>query len=99
METGDLAATRGSNLPQNSGQQPVIVVVQAPPTNKQQCDEERYQKLLPKKTIMGMSVFMVVAGILSIIIQVKRPKVSLIRNEKGAFLSTWLLILPSALLT
>jgi len=70
METGDLAATRGSCLPQNSGQQPVIVVVQAPPTNKQQCDEERYQKLLPKKTIMGMSVFMVVAGILSIIIQV-----------------------------
>ena len=76
METGDLAATRGSGLPQNSGQQPVIVVVQAPPTNKQQCDEERYQKLLPKKTIRGMSVFMVVAGTLSTIIQVKRPKVS-----------------------
>jgi len=70
METGDLAATRGSCLPQNSGQQPVIVVVQAPPTNKQQCDEERYQKLLPKKTIIGLSVFMVVAGVLSIIIQI-----------------------------
>ena len=74
METGELAATSG--LPQSSGQQPVIVVVQAPITNKQQCDEERYQKLFPKKTIMRMSVFMVVAGILSIIIQVKRPKVS-----------------------
>ena len=65
-----------SGMRQNAGQQPVIVVVQAPPTNKQQCDEERYQKLFPKKTIKGMSVFMVVAGILSIIIQVKRPKVS-----------------------
>ena len=85
METGDLAATRGSGLPQNSGQQPVIVVVQAPPTNTQQCDEERYQKLFPKKTIKGMSVFMVVAGILSIIIQVKRSKVSLLEMKRGIF--------------
>ena len=64
------------NVPQASGQpqQPVIVIVQAPPTHgsvqQKRSDEEHYRKFFPKKTIKGLSVFMLVAGILSMLFQV-----------------------------
>ena len=57
------------NVPQASGQpqQPVIVIVQAPPTHgsvqQKRSDEEHYRKFFPKKTILGLSVFILVAGI------------------------------------
>jgi len=64
------------NVPQASGQpqQPVIVIVQAPPTHgsvqQKRSDEEHYRKFFPKKTILGLSVFMLVAGTLSMLFQI-----------------------------
>ena len=64
------------SVPQASGQQqqPVIVIVQAPPTHgsvqQKRSDEEHYRKFFPQKTILGLSVFMLVAGILSMLFQV-----------------------------
>jgi len=74
MESGN-QPTIGS-FPQATGQpqQPVIVIVQAPPTHgsvqQKRSDEEHYRKFFPKKTIFGLSVFMFVAGILSILFQI-----------------------------
>ena len=55
------------SVTQTTGHQPVMVIVQAP---KQREDEEHYEKSYPKKTIFGLSGFLVVAGILSTFIQV-----------------------------
>ena len=74
MESGNQPTI--GNVPQASGQpqQPVIVIVQAPPTHgsvqQKRSDEEHYRKFFPKKTILGLSVFMLVAGILSMLFQV-----------------------------
>ena len=67
MESGNQPTI--GNVPQASGQpqQPVIVIVQAPPTHgsvqQKRSDEEHYRKFFPKKTILGLSVFILVAGI------------------------------------
>ena len=68
MEASNQTAIR--SVPQASGhqQQPLIVTVQAPPTHRS--DEEHYRKFFPKKTILGLSVFTLVAGILSMLFQV-----------------------------
>jgi len=64
------------SVPQASGQQqqPVIVIVQSLPTHgsvqQKRSDEEHYRKFFPKKTIKGLSVFMLVAGILSMLFQI-----------------------------
>ena len=64
------------SVSQASGQQqqPVIVIVQAPPSHgsvqQKRSDEEHYRKFFPTKTILGLSVFMLVAGILSMLFQV-----------------------------
>jgi len=74
MESGNQPTI--GNVPQASGQpqQPVIVIVQAPPTHgsvqQKRSDEEHYRKFFPKKTILGLSVFMLVAGILSMLFQI-----------------------------
>ena len=64
------------SVPQAFGQQqqPLIVTVQAPPTHRsvqqKRSDEEHYRKFFPKKTILGLSVFKLVAGSLSMLFQV-----------------------------
>ena len=74
MESGNQPTIR--NVPQASEQpqQPVVVIVQAPPTHgsvqQKRSDEEYYRKFFPKKTILGLSVFMLVAGTLSMLFQV-----------------------------
>ena len=57
------------SVTQTTGHQPVIVIVKAP-KHQQREDEEHYKKSFPKKTILGLSGFLVAAGILSILIQV-----------------------------
>ena len=74
METGNQNTIGG--IPQASGQQqdPVNVIVLALPTHgsvqQKRSDEELYRKFFPKKSILGLSVFMLVAGILSMLFQV-----------------------------
>ena len=74
MEASNQTAIR--SVPQAFGhqQQPLIVTVQAPPTHgsvqQKRSDEEHYRKFFPQKTILGLSVFMLVAGILSMLFQV-----------------------------
>ena len=61
MESGNQPTIR--NVPQASGQpqQPVVVIVQAPPTHgsvqQKRSDEEYYCKFFPKKTILGLCLY------------------------------------------
>jgi len=57
------------NVTQTTGHQPVIVIVKAP-KHQQREDKDHYKKSFPKKTILGLSGFLVAAGILSSLIQV-----------------------------
>ena len=74
METGN-NPTIGC-VPPATGQQqpPLIVIVETPPeqgcVDQKWSDEEHYRKTFPKKTILGLSIFCLVAGILQIIFQV-----------------------------
>ena len=74
METGN-NPTIGCVLPATGQQQqPLIVIVDTPPeqgcVDQKLSDEEHYRKTFPKKTILGLSIFILVAGILQIIFQV-----------------------------
>ena len=71
METGNNPTI--GYVPPATGQQqqPLIVIVETPPeqgcVDQNWSDEEHYRKTFPKKTIMGLSIFILVAGILQII--------------------------------
>ena len=42
--------------------------------NSETSDDDHIKKLFPKETVKGLSITMLVAGVLSIIVQVKCPR-------------------------
>jgi len=61
----------GGAVPTAPGTQPVIVIMQAPDTGISKEDrKEHYRKTFPEKAVFGLSIFSIVAGLLSIILQV-----------------------------
>ena len=42
--------------------------------NSETSDDDHMKKFFPKKTVKGLSITMIVAGVLSIIVQVKCPR-------------------------
>lgn len=57
--------------PNQTPQQPIVVIVQAPTmAGTRTSDADHFKKFFPKKAVMGMSVAMLVAGVFSVIIQI-----------------------------
>merc|ERR1712241_957435 len=58
------------NVPSAPAQQPIVVIVQAPATGSTTSDADHFKKFFPKRAVMSMSLTMIVAGVLSVILQI-----------------------------
>merc|ERR1712038_720180 len=58
------------NVPSAPAQQPIVVIVQAPAAGSTTSDADHFKKFFPKRAVIAMSLTMIVAGVLSVILQI-----------------------------
>merc|ERR1712018_1017472 len=73
-------------------QQPMVVIVQAPVANTRTPDRDHFKKFFPKKAVMGMSIAMIIAGALSVILQIIAIFLSHIHIGQGIWWGVFFII-------